>query len=132
MGGKWERKENGEGKGSKEKHFPLLDRRENGRGKKVRNENSVDPMPHFPPTFPSQSGKILGQFILFPLHALARCSHVAMLTKSSLLPHLTGSIDLASTHHEILRSSCLLSSSFAQLVIVFSSYAENPPRKNQN
>ena len=51
MGGKWERKENGEGKGGKREHFPLLVRRENGRGKKMGKENSVGPMPYFPPNF---------------------------------------------------------------------------------
>ena len=61
MGGKWERKENGEGKWGKGEHFPLLIRRENGRGKKMGKKNSVGPMPHFSPNFSSQNGGILGQ-----------------------------------------------------------------------
>ena len=69
MGGKWERKENGEGKGGKREHFPLLVRRENGRGKKMGKENSVGPCPIFPPTFSSQNGGILGQ-IFSPILAL--------------------------------------------------------------
>ena len=70
MGGKWEMKENGEGKEGKGEHFPLLVRRENGRGKKMGKENSVGPMPIFLPTFSSQNGGILGQ-IYFPTSALA-------------------------------------------------------------
>ena len=56
MRGKWERKENGEGKGGKGEHFPLLDRRENGRGKKMGKENSVGPSPIFPQLFPPKMG----------------------------------------------------------------------------
>ena len=71
LGGKWERKENGEGKGGKGEHFPLLGRRENGRGKKMGKENSVGPSPIFPPTFSSQNGGILGQIFCF--HSLPSC-----------------------------------------------------------
>ena len=71
--GKWERKENGEGKGDKGDHFPLLGRRENGRGKKMGKENSVGPMPHFPPNFFLQKWGIMGQICyptLCPYHIL--------------------------------------------------------------
>ena len=56
------------GKRGKGKHFPLLGRRENGRGKKMGEENSVGPSPIFPPTFSSQNGGILGQ--IFCSHSL--------------------------------------------------------------
>ena len=51
MRGKWEGKENGEGKWGKGEHFPLLGRRENRRGKKMGKENGMGPTPHFPPKF---------------------------------------------------------------------------------
>ena len=63
--GKWERKENREGKWGKGKHFPLLVRRENGRGKKMRKENSVGPMPHSPPQlFPPKMGGFWDKFLV--------------------------------------------------------------------
>ena len=96
MRGKWERKENGEGKGGKGEHFPLLVRRENGRGKKMGKENSVGPMPIFLSTFSSQNGGILGQ-IYFPTLCPRPCA----------LFSLTKTLVFQLPHQIILRSSAL-------------------------
>ena len=103
--GKWERKENGEGKGGKGEHFPRLVRRENGRGKKMGKENSVGPCPIFPPTFSSQNGGILGQIfspILYPYLIL-----IALFTQ------------LHSSQNKAPLLSCFLTKTWASLISLF-------------
>ena len=113
MRGKWARKENVKGKGGKGEHFPLLGRRENGKWKKIGKENSVSPLPHFPLTFPSESGKILRQIFsptICPCH-----SRVSSQTILLLLLHNTARASLFSM---ISYLSCAHSISLFSIIFI--------------
>ena len=104
----------GREKGARENIFPCLLGEKMGEERKWGRKVIWAPCPIFPPTFPPKMGGFRDKFFVpTPCPSwFARCSHLAMLTKSSLLllllPQRAGSIDLASTHHEILLSSACL------------------------
>ena len=115
--GKWERKENGEGKGARENIFPCLLGEKMGEERKWGRNIVWVSCPISLPTFPPKMGGLWDKFV-FPLSTLHFLSFHS--TLGSILLHRVSS---CSHFHIFLLHSCL---HHAQMIIIlFGSYVND-------